>query len=57
MQVEEATGDILISLDTSVAESSEQQQQKPSTIIQRQQNEQQDVEVNKADSKEKRSKN
>ena len=56
MQVEEATGDILISLDTSVAESSEQQQQKPSTIIQRQQNEQQDVEVTKADSKEKRSK-
>lgn len=56
VQVEEATGDILISLDTSVAESSEQQQQKPSTIIQRQQNEQQDVEVTKADSKEKRSK-
>ena len=53
VQVEEATGDILISLDTSVAESSEQQQQKPSTIIQRQQNEQQDVEVTKADSKEK----
>jgi ferredoxin-NADP reductase/nitrite reductase/ring-hydroxylating ferredoxin subunit len=56
VQVEEATGDILISLDTSVAESSEQQQQKPSTIIQRQQNEQQDVEVTKADSREKRSK-
>ena len=56
VQVEEATGDILISLDTSVAESSEQQQQKPSTIIQRQQNEQQDVEVTKVDSKEKRSK-
>jgi ferredoxin-NADP reductase/nitrite reductase/ring-hydroxylating ferredoxin subunit len=56
VQVEEATGDILISLDTSVAESSEQQQQKPSTIIQRQQNEQQEVEVTKADSKEKRSK-
>lgn len=57
VQVEEATGDILINLDTSVAESSEQQQQqKPSTIIQRQQNEQQDVEVTKADSKEKRSK-
>lgn len=56
VQVEEATGDILISLDTCVAESSEQQQQKPSTIIQRQQNEQQDVEVTKADSKEKRSK-
>ncbi len=56
VQVEEATGDILISLDTSIAESSEQQQQKPSTIIQRQQNEQQDVEVIKADSKEKRSK-
>ena len=53
VQVEEATGDILISLDTSVAESSEQQQQKPSTIIQRQQNEQQAVEVTKADSKEK----
>jgi glycine betaine catabolism B len=52
VQVEEATGDILISLDTSVAESSEQQQQKPSAIIQRQQNEQQDVEVTKADSKE-----
>ena len=52
VQVEEATGDILISLDTYVAESSEQQQQKPSTIIQRQQNEQQDVEVTKADSKE-----
>ena len=52
VQVEEATGDILISLDTSVAESSEQQQQKPSTIIQRQQNEQQYVEVTKADSKE-----
>jgi ferredoxin-NADP reductase/nitrite reductase/ring-hydroxylating ferredoxin subunit len=56
-QVEEATGDILISLDNSVAESSEQQQQKPSTIIQRQQNEQQDVEMTKADSsKEKRRK-
>ncbi len=53
VQVEEATGDILINLDTSVAESSEQQQQKPSAIIQRQQNEQQDVEVTKADSKEK----
>jgi ferredoxin-NADP reductase/nitrite reductase/ring-hydroxylating ferredoxin subunit len=53
VQVEEATGDILISLDTSVAESSEQQQQKPSTIIQRQQNEQQEVEVTKADSNEK----
>jgi ferredoxin-NADP reductase/nitrite reductase/ring-hydroxylating ferredoxin subunit len=53
VQVEEATGDILISLDTSVAESSEQQQQKPSTIIQRQQNEQQDVEVTKADNNEK----
>lgn len=53
VQVEEATGDILISLDTYVAESSEQQQQKPSTIIQRQQNEQQEVEVTKADSKEK----
>jgi glycine betaine catabolism B len=53
VQVEEATGDILISLDTFVAESSEQQQQKPSAIIQRQQNEQQDVEVTKADSKEK----
>jgi glycine betaine catabolism B len=53
VQVEDATGDILIGLDTSVAESSEQQQQKPSTIIQRQQNEQQDVEVTKADSKEK----
>src|SRR5215210_6565482 len=56
VKVEEATGDILISLDTSVAESSEQQQQKPSTIIQRQQNEQQEIEVTKADSKEKRSK-
>lgn len=53
VQVEEATGDILISLDTYVAESSEQQQQKPSTIIQRQQNEQQDVEVTKADNNEK----
>jgi Rieske [2Fe-2S] domain len=49
VQVEEAAGDILISLNTSVAESSEQQQQKPSTIIQRQQNEQQDVEVTKVD--------
>ena len=53
VQVQETTGDILINLDTSVAESSEQQQQKPSAIIQRQQNEQQDVEVTKADSKEK----
>jgi ferredoxin-NADP reductase/nitrite reductase/ring-hydroxylating ferredoxin subunit len=53
VQVEEATGDILINLDTSVAESSEQQQQKPSAITQRQQNEQQGVEVTKADSKEK----
>jgi hypothetical protein len=53
VQVEEAAGDILISLNTSVAESSGQQQQKPSTIIQRQQNEQQEVEVTKADSKEK----
>jgi ferredoxin-NADP reductase/nitrite reductase/ring-hydroxylating ferredoxin subunit len=53
VKVEEATGDILISLDTSVAESSEQQQHKPSAIIQRQQNEQQAVEVTKADSKEK----
>jgi ferredoxin-NADP reductase/nitrite reductase/ring-hydroxylating ferredoxin subunit len=53
VQVEEATEDILINLDTSVAESSEQQLQKPSAIIQRQQNEQQDVEVTKADSKEK----
>ena len=54
VQVEEATGDILISLDTSVAASSEQQQQAPSAIIQRQQNEEQAVEVTKADSKEKR---
>src|ERR671924_838930 len=53
VKVEEATGDILISLDTSVAVSSEQQQQTPSVIIQRQQNEQQAVEVTKADSKEK----
>ena len=53
IKVEEATGDILISLDTSVAASSEQQQHKPSAIIQRQQNEQQAVEVTKADSKEK----
>jgi ferredoxin-NADP reductase/nitrite reductase/ring-hydroxylating ferredoxin subunit len=53
VKVEEATGDILISLDTSVAVSSEQQQQTPSAIIKRQQNEQQAEEVTKADSKEK----
>jgi hypothetical protein len=53
VQVEEATGDILIRLDTSVAISPEQQQQTPSAIIERQQNEQQAVEVTKADSKEK----
>jgi ferredoxin-NADP reductase/nitrite reductase/ring-hydroxylating ferredoxin subunit len=53
VKVEEATGDILIGLDTSVAVSSEQQQQTPSAIIKRQQNEQQAEEVTKADSKEK----
>jgi ferredoxin-NADP reductase len=53
VKVEEATGDILISLDTSVAVSSEQQQQTPSAIIKRQQNEQQAEGVTKADSKEK----
>jgi ferredoxin-NADP reductase/nitrite reductase/ring-hydroxylating ferredoxin subunit len=53
VNVEEATGDILINLDTSVAASSEQQQQTPSAIIQRQQNEEQAVEITKADSKEK----
>jgi ssRNA-specific RNase YbeY (16S rRNA maturation enzyme) len=53
VKVDEATGDILISLDTSVAVSSEQQQQTPSAIIERQQNEQQAIEVTKADSKEK----